>query len=221
MRCFTALLHRLDATLYGPTGGDATAGYASRCLGRLRWLMPALYSHFECEQLEWAEWLLPWLRFLLSRELAPDDVCRLWDTYFALDDPAALLEHHLYTCLAILKSCEPELLDSDHDEMRHMLRQLPPMDMATILAQAGYLKEEVAAAEVQAALVAAPPEEEEAGEEGKKGEKGEAGSEEDDDSKSSSSKSSEAGLGLGRIVALNHRSSTLYQIYEHIRYLFF
>jgi hypothetical protein len=31
----------------------------------------------------------------------------------------------------------------------------------------------------------------------------------------------EAGLGLGRIVALHHRSSTAYQIHYNIRYLFF
>jgi hypothetical protein len=34
-------------------------------------------------------------------------------------------------------------------------------------------------------------------------------------------KTQEAFSGLGRIVALRHRSSTLHQIHRHIRYLYF
>ena len=54
-----------------------------------------------------------------------------------------LLQFHMYTCIAVLKELEEELIDLEHDEAKAMLRQLPPLDIPSIVLQATYIQEEV------------------------------------------------------------------------------
>ena len=67
--------------------GKCPGRAGGRVAGVNRALMPQLYDHLFCEGLEFSEWAIQWLRFLLAEELPVESVCRLWDAYFALDDP--------------------------------------------------------------------------------------------------------------------------------------
>lgn len=117
-------------------------------LGKLMMLFrctqPELYQYFEREELEPNEWALPWIRYQLSKELPLACVCRLWDTYFATNDP----DLHCYICLSILQFHTETLMEYEYSEMMFFLRHLPDMDMDAIIKQAYNIRAYVKAQEL-------------------------------------------------------------------------
>jgi len=93
-----------------------------------------LYRYFEQEEVEPNDWANPWIRYMLSRELPMNFVCRLYDQYFATDD----FDLHYYVCLAILQHFQEELMELDYSEIRLFLRFLPAenMDLEKIIKHA-------------------------------------------------------------------------------------
>jgi hypothetical protein len=111
-----------------------------------------------CTQLHWklelqevccSEWCVPWLRFLLSRELTLANAVRLWDTYIALDADKTdasietMLDFHLYTCIAILEPCQEQLVRMQRSDIQAFLQELPEMDIDEVITKASCLQKEV------------------------------------------------------------------------------
>jgi hypothetical protein len=93
-----------------------------------------LYLYFEQEEVEPNDWATPWIRYMLSRELPLNYVCRLYDQYFATND----FDLHYYVCLALLQEFQEELMELDYSEIRVFLRFLPTenLDMEKIIKHA-------------------------------------------------------------------------------------
>lgn len=53
-----------------------------------------------------------------------------------------MLRFHMYTCIAVLKELEEDLIDLEHDDVKAPLRQLPPLDIPSVVLQASYIQEE-------------------------------------------------------------------------------
>jgi hypothetical protein len=68
--------------------------------------MPALYNHFQDEEVDTKEWIQSWIESLLSKQLPIECILRLWDTYFSSPEG---LNNHVYVCLAILDHCKDDL----------------------------------------------------------------------------------------------------------------
>merc|ERR1711865_1366815 len=125
--------------------------YAAKFIALFRELLPSTHLQLEREEIYFDEWCIQWLRFLLSRELALGNVVRLWDTYIALDagkteaSISALLEFHMYACIAILECCQGDLAQLEHGEIKKFLQHLPVMDMDKIITKASYIQMEVQA----------------------------------------------------------------------------
>ena len=109
-----------------------------------------LYWKLEREEIYCFEWCVPWLRFLLSRELRLGDVVRLWDTYIAIDADKtdtsleAMLDFHLYACIAILELWQEQLVQMQDGDIRAFLQQLPELDIDEMITKASCLQKEVA-----------------------------------------------------------------------------
>jgi len=134
--CFARLMKHLE-----PHFNVAGARHdLAHFVALFRELLPELHEHFEAEELEYNEWALPWLQFLLSRELPLECVARLWDSYLAAENAEALFRFHEFACLAVLDRAAEELMECDHSEIKHFLRNLPQMDMEGVLARAHHLR---------------------------------------------------------------------------------
>jgi len=132
--CFQLMMRALDAH-FGPTNGRKTLG---RFLMLFRSRLPELFTHFEEEDLEASQWASPWLQWLLCRELPFDCCLRLWDSYFSAPDGHGF-DLHTFVCLAILESCQADLIELEHAELLSFLRHLPTLDMDRIIVQSQYL----------------------------------------------------------------------------------
>ncbi|KAL9656231.1 hypothetical protein ABK040_007846 [Willaertia magna] len=81
---------------------------------------PDLYLYFESEELEPNEWALPWVKYLLSKQLPMDCVLRLWDTYFATND----FDLHIYVCLSVLQYYSEMLMELEYSEIKYFLNNI-------------------------------------------------------------------------------------------------
>ncbi|RUO95801.1 rab-GTPase-TBC domain-containing protein [Jimgerdemannia flammicorona] len=86
-------------------------------------------EHYICYKVDLNEWATSWLQYLLAKELQPENLMRLWDTYFAIPDP---LDFHPFICLAILRTAKENLEELEQSEIRTLLLRLPPMDMEQV-----------------------------------------------------------------------------------------
>ena len=59
--------------------------------------------------------------------------------------PRSPQELHIYVCLAILETCNEELMELDDAEVLWYLQHLPDMDMGQVLTQAFNIKDDVIA----------------------------------------------------------------------------
>ena len=126
----------------------------------LRHVLPEVYVYFEhngfaCDGSP--PWLNSWLQFLLARELPIESLLALWDCYFAslpfsesalatatakatatltTVPPGSLLELHVFVCLAVLESCQEELLELDGEEALRFLQRMPRLDGRQLVAAA-------------------------------------------------------------------------------------
>ncbi|ORX44000.1 RabGAP/TBC [Hesseltinella vesiculosa] len=91
------------------------------------------------EEVDLNEWVTSWLQNLLAKEMAFEDVLRLWDVYFAILDP---LELHPFVCLAILRHVKEKLEDLEQSEIRTILLRLPRLNIRMIVAEAVNLRHE-------------------------------------------------------------------------------
>ncbi|RKP02079.1 hypothetical protein CXG81DRAFT_29592 [Caulochytrium protostelioides] len=107
-----------------------------------RSLLPDLYNHFEEEEVSLHSWMLPWIQFLLAKELSMPCLMRLWDTYFSAPDGLGL---HVYVLLAILSYCKDSLEELEQSEILSMLLRLPHLDMDQIISHAYRIRYEVQA----------------------------------------------------------------------------
>mmetsp|Transcript_5391 Transcript_5391/g.6180 ORF Transcript_5391/g.6180 Transcript_5391/m.6180 type:complete len:184 (+) Transcript_5391:123-674(+) len=114
----------------------------SQLLGRflmlLRSLAPQLYVHLEEEELEASKWAVSWLQWLLCKELPFNCCLRLWDAYIAAPKGFGF-ELHIFVCLAILDTCQSDLIELEQAELLAFLQHLPTLDMDRILNQAQIL----------------------------------------------------------------------------------
>ena len=145
--CFQSLMQRLEQKLRG----IGIRQYAAKFITVFRELLPELHEHFEVEEFGFESWCIPWLRFLLSKELPLPAVVRLWDTYFALffytqqSDASvdALLEFHMYACLAVLEPLQEEIGQLERGDIKGFLNHLPAMDMDQVITKASYMQQEM------------------------------------------------------------------------------
>jgi hypothetical protein len=145
--CFQSLMQRMEQKLRGA----GIRQYAAKFITLFRELLPELHEHFEVEELGFEAWCIPWLRFLLSKELPLPAVVRLWDTYFALffdtqqSDASidALLDFHMYACLAVLEPLQEEISQLERGEIKGVLSRLPAMDMDEVITKASYMQQEI------------------------------------------------------------------------------
>ncbi|CAD6885190.1 unnamed protein product [Tilletia controversa] len=105
----------------------------STFLTLFRITLPELHEYFEEEEVDIVGFATRWLQDLLSSEMRIGDVMRLWDVYFAQQEP---LELHLYVCIAILMVLKDQLEELDHSECRSMLNALPALDVELIVNEA-------------------------------------------------------------------------------------
>ncbi|KAE8239097.1 hypothetical protein A4X13_0g8253, partial [Tilletia indica] len=105
----------------------------STFLTLFRITLPELHAYFEEEEVDIVGFATRWLQDLLSSEMRIDDVMRLWDVYFAQQEP---LELHLYVCVAILMVLKDQLEELDHSECKSMLNALPALDVELIVNEA-------------------------------------------------------------------------------------
>lgn len=98
-----------------------------------RTTLPELHSYFEEEEVDIIGFATNWLQHLLAGELRIEDLMRLWDTYFAMND---FLDLHLYVCIAILTNCKDSLEELDRSETKSMLYSLPPLDIDRVINEA-------------------------------------------------------------------------------------
>ncbi|PKC07607.1 RabGAP/TBC [Rhizophagus irregularis] len=92
------------------------------------------------EEVDINEWASSWLQNLFAKELQFENLLRLWDTYFSIDDPIGF---HPYVCLAVLKNARENLEDLEQSEIRTSLLNLPLMDMEQIINQAFNIHHEI------------------------------------------------------------------------------
>jgi len=134
--CFESLMKIIDHH-YSENPFTHTVAYFLTCF---RSVLPELYNYFEEEELDAAEWVVSWLGLLLANALPLNCVLRLWDTYFAHENPLHL---HIYVCLAILMELQEDLMELDHFEIKSYLQRLPSMDIDKIITQAYNVQAEI------------------------------------------------------------------------------
>ncbi|KAJ5066124.1 hypothetical protein M0811_03457 [Anaeramoeba ignava] len=106
-----------------------------------RILFAELYTYFEDEEVSVEMFFPSWFLFLLSRELPLENVMRLWDTYFSMND--SFDELHIYVCLAILEQSQETLLEYEHSEIKCYLHQLPSFDMDFLISEAKNIQDAI------------------------------------------------------------------------------
>ncbi|CAH1756629.1 12225_t:CDS:2 [Entrophospora sp. SA101] len=114
-----------------------------------RSIIPDLCNYFEEEEVDINDWSSSWLQYLLAKELQFDNLLRLWDTYFSINDP---IEFHSYVCLAVLKHNKEYLEELEQSEIRTLLLRLPSMDMGQIINQAFNIRHEILEKEISDSL---------------------------------------------------------------------
>ena len=62
--------------------------------------------------------------------------------------PRSPQELHIYVCLAILETCNEELMELDGAEVLWYLRHLPVLDMDQVITQALNIQEDVVASSI-------------------------------------------------------------------------
>ena len=82
---------------------------------------------------------------LQARDHGPVDGSSVPRTASPLRLPCCAQELHIYVCLAILETCNEELMELDDAEVLWYLQHLPPMDMGQVLTQAFNIKDDVIA----------------------------------------------------------------------------
>ena len=145
--CFQDLKKRLDWALTFEGCKQMTVAFMTL----LRHTLPELYSFLEEEQCCGGTWLASWLQFFLARDLPLPCLLRLWDTYFAYyasHGSEETLQLHIYVCLAILESCNEEIMELDDAEVLWYLTHLPSLDMGQVLTQALNIKDDVIASSI-------------------------------------------------------------------------
>ncbi|CAG8721216.1 4070_t:CDS:2, partial [Acaulospora morrowiae] len=120
--CFIRLMATLDEHNSTHSINERVANFMTL----FREFIPDLYNYFEDEEVDINEWASSWLQFLLAKELQLEDLMRLWDTYFSIDDP---IEFHPFVCLAVLKHTRENLEELEQSEIRTLLLRLPSIDM--------------------------------------------------------------------------------------------
>ncbi|KAI8887865.1 RabGAP/TBC [Backusella circina FSU 941] len=127
--CFEKMMQALEE--YNTT--MSLKEQVARFMTLFRCGLPELCSYFEDEEVDLNEWTTSWLQNLLAKEMKFDNVVRLWDSYFAMNDPFSF---HPFVCLSILLSAKEELEDLEQSEIRTMLLQLPFLNMEMVIADA-------------------------------------------------------------------------------------
>lgn len=128
--CFARLMSMLDE--YNLTHSNINERVAN-FMTLFRSVNPDLCNYFEEEEVDINEWASSWLQNLLAKELQFEDLLRLWDTYFSIENP---MEFHPYVCLALLKHTRENLEELEQSEIQIMLLRLPSLDMEQIINQA-------------------------------------------------------------------------------------
>jgi hypothetical protein len=105
-----------------------------------RLLLPALYNHFQDEEVNTNELVSDWFRTLFSKQLPLECVLRLWDTYFSSPEKLSL---HVYVCLAVLSHFKEDLEDLEQSDIQSFMQRLPAVNIDAVLAQAYQLKFEL------------------------------------------------------------------------------
>jgi len=134
--CFAKLMSTLDEYNSAHKINERVANFMTL----LRAVIPDLCNYFEEEEVDINEWASSWLQNLFAKELQFENLLRLWDTYFSIDDP---IEFHPYVCLAVLKNTRENLEDLEQSEIRTSLLNLPLMDMEQIINQAFNIHHEI------------------------------------------------------------------------------
>jgi hypothetical protein len=104
-----------------------------------RSVLPELVSYFEDEEVQIQEWAVDWYQFMLATVLDRRTLLPLWDMYATLPDG---MELHPYVCVAILGTCEEELMSFDKEEIQYFLTNLPALSVPQLVAQALNFREE-------------------------------------------------------------------------------
>ncbi|KAJ3276283.1 hypothetical protein HDV01_005731 [Terramyces sp. JEL0728] len=100
-----------------------------------RMVLPDLYSHFQEEEINTREWVLPWFETLLAKQLPIENVLRLWDRLICMNDI-------FYVCLAIFVHCKEELEELEQSEIHAFLHRLPLLNMDIVLSLANEIKQD-------------------------------------------------------------------------------
>ena len=135
----------------------------------LRHTLPELYSYLEEQQCAGGEWLNSWLQLLLSKELPLPCLLRLWDSYLSLhpakhngsagaqaiatSHEALLQERHVFVCLAILETCNEELMELDDAELVWYLHHLPQIDIGQVITRAANIRDDCISRNIVQSLV--------------------------------------------------------------------
>jgi len=163
--CFRELMKRLQLVLTF----DGAKKMVVTFMTLLRHTLPELYSYLEEQQCAGGAWLNSWLQLLLSKELPLPCLLRLWDSYLSLhptkhsgsasvQEIAAsyetlLQERHVFVCLAILETCNEELMELDDAELVWYLHHLPHMDISQVITRAANLWDDCISRNIVQSLV--------------------------------------------------------------------
>ncbi|KAI7866831.1 rab-GTPase-TBC domain-containing protein [Spinellus fusiger] len=120
-------------------GSNPLKERVARFMTLFRYVLPELCNCFEEEEVDSNEWITSWLQHLLAKEMQFNHLVRLWDSYFAMNDP---LEFHPFLCLSILRFAKESLEDLEQSEIRTMLLRLPSLNMNMVIADAFNLRHE-------------------------------------------------------------------------------
>lgn len=141
--CFEALMGRVHERLTDEGCRSLIVTFNTL----FRHTLPELYHYFEDESVSPSTWLPSWMRFLFAPELPLPCLLRLWDVYFAgeqrLETRAPPYELHTYVCLAVLQTCQEELLELDGGEVSWFLQHLPVLDVDQLITVARNVRDDV------------------------------------------------------------------------------
>lgn len=108
-----------------------------------------LYHHFHAEGvLPDAEWVLSYMRGLLSKQLHIDDFLRLLDSYLADCSETGGFPLHIFVCLSLLSMLTEDLMEMDRTQMIAFLGCLPRVDTEVLLQQALSVREAILSKEL-------------------------------------------------------------------------
>jgi hypothetical protein len=108
-----------------------------------------LYHHFHAEGvLPDAEWVLSYMRGLLSKQLHIDDFLRLLDSYLADCSETGGFPLHIFVCLSLLSMLTEDLMEMDRTQIIAFLGCLPRVDVEVLLQQALSVREAILSREL-------------------------------------------------------------------------